>query len=323
MYSWLLALGSATPRCVLHVGPPKTGTTTLQESFIRLRSKLVLDNWQQPQLPGRHVFPKNAANLAFFLQQRTSTSNQTDRAVWQAFESWLERQAAQGAHVLISAEGLSSAAVNITLLAAALRPFSTHIVLGYRPYYSWLASMHRQMWDATHTRCAAAGNTRPCTSALPLARWLTRDRVVTMASPRGMFTTAALQRYASHFGAGAISVLPLDEALLESFACSSSVLHARHTCGAIRHAHTHGTHPTPLTPWDPTLMPRSRCDPACAAPCAEQSARAARLEPDVPSRVRRRRYDEQRHSHTRDSRTRTRLERSTSLGVPPSLRSFT
>ena len=239
----------ARPRCILHVGPHKTGSTTLQVMLYTLASTLQKDNWHQPsRLPCPPIespcfpqsrFPhKNQANLAFFLQKHTPN---TAEPVWRAFERWVQAAAAKGENIVLSSEEFDRFTVNISLLARVLAPFSVTVVIGYRPFFEWVFSIYRQIkWSSKNPENAA--NHANTSSRFTLSSWLT-PRVATSLglgfSQIGLgwvFTNRLVRGYARHFDN--IRVLPLGTAMVNTFVCS--ILTAHLTCDFLR------THPAPM-----------------------------------------------------------------------------
>lgn len=255
-------LAPSPPRCVLHVGPHKTGSTTLQQALGRDSTRLMMlssDGWQYPlTLPGPFAFGdvKNPANLALYLRG----FKDADPLVWPTFERWLADRSEAQENVLITSEEFDDSDVNISLLAAALRPFATTVVMSHRPFYSWLPSVHRELCNADIT----AGPACRTPGVPPLARWLTRGQVLEMVSPSGFFTLAVLQRYARFYGD--LFVLPLDDKLLETFVCSPTILYAQRTCSEIRSA------PPPL--YNVRHGDYLDLNSTCASECVDQGAHA-------------------------------------------------
>ena len=263
----------ARPRCILHVGPHKTGSTTLQAMLFTLASTLQKDNWHQPSglpCPPRTEHGqnqcfhdhKNQANLASFLW---APSPNTTEPVWRAFERWVQAAAAKGENIVLSSEGFDRFTVNISLLARVLAPFSVTVVIGYRPFFEWVFSIYRQKsyniirqdthvvdaccrsthvadrrmlqikWSSKNPENAA--NHANTSSRFTLSSWLT-PRVATSLGDDNdlLFTNRLVRGYARHFDN--IRVLPLGTAMVNTFVCS--ILTAHLTCDFLR------THPAPM-----------------------------------------------------------------------------
>ena len=216
-------VGAMRPRCVLHVGPHKTGTSSVQDALSLHTALLLKDGWHQPggnQIAsyGKHnsMGPKNLANLAFFLRRPPRAIN-TSEPVWRSFETWIQKHAANSRDVVLSAEELSRPSVgnNIELLASVLSPFRTTIVVGYRPFYEFLISYHKQFFRR----------------GPPLARYMQGLNPRGWAGLTELFTLRVVQRYARYFDD--IHIVPLDEGYMEAWMCSA-FLSAPHTCSYVR-----------------------------------------------------------------------------------------
>ena len=234
----------ARPRCILHVGPHKTGSTTLQVMLFTLASTLQKDNWHQPSglpCPPRTEHGqnqcfhdhKNQANLASFLW---APSPNTTEPVWRAFERWVQAAAANGENIVLSSENFDSFTVNISLLARVLAPFSVTVVIGYRPFFEWVFSIYRQIkWSSKNPENAA--NHANTSSRFTLSSWLTPRVATSLGDGNGvLFTNRLVRGYARHFDN--IRVLPLGTAMVNTFVCS--ILTAHLTCDFLR------THPAPM-----------------------------------------------------------------------------
>ena len=115
------------PECILHVGPHKTGTSSLQALLFQRASMLQSDGWHQPpNLPGTTLdngeyahIPgfKGGVNLALFLQTRTPN---TSEPIWLAFASWVQAKARRRENIVLSSEEFDRTSAHISLLARVL-----------------------------------------------------------------------------------------------------------------------------------------------------------------------------------------------------------
>ena len=221
------------PECILHVGPHKTGTSSLQALLFQRASMLQSDGWHQPpNLPGTTLdtgeyahIPgfKGGVNLALFLQTRTPN---TSEPIWLAFASWVQAKARRRENIVLSSEEFDRTSAHISLLARVLNPlFRTTVVVGYRHFYEWAPSVYRQI---STTPGPVDGERVHST----FSRWLTPQVAGTIGTGRYrglLFTNELVRRYSWLFGD--IRVLPLDAAFLNVFVCS--FLNASRTCASL------------------------------------------------------------------------------------------
>jgi len=221
--------GAAKPECILHVGPHKAGSSSLQLMLEDTAAMLQSDGWHQTpdfsSLTG-FTFPptagfqgsnfqkdlpstKNVARLAFVLQESIPNTTQP---VWQTFVSWLEERARKGENIVLSSEEFDkqTVAVHIHLLVEVLRKFHTTVIITYRAFYEWVPSVYREISST-------------CTPINTLSSWLTPDVATTIGKDESAWTHGALytdelvRAYAPHFD---IRVLELKAAFLSTFVCS-------------------------------------------------------------------------------------------------------
>jgi len=132
--------GAVSPAvAILHVGPHKTGTTTLQSTLLRTPSPIADDGFDvYLNLPGRWplLTHSNHANLAFFLR-----SNKPSNPTWKTFLHDVNITRTSSRSIYWSAEGLSVAGIDWGRLVDALSGFQIRAIVGYRPYHSWLVSV--------------------------------------------------------------------------------------------------------------------------------------------------------------------------------------
>jgi hypothetical protein len=135
----------ARPRVILHVGPGKTGTSSIQEAIYWQDEKVLkLDNFYQQRIVAFPLsFPSNPKD----------SDEKIKESVLQILEkdNFLEKmafRAAQGHNVIISHEFLGNIPrANIFIwekLRQVLDPFDTQVVVTYRRFYEWWLSMYAQ-----------------------------------------------------------------------------------------------------------------------------------------------------------------------------------
>lgn len=147
----------ALPKCILHVGPHKTGTTSLQGMLAKHAVMLQDDGWHQPPAKLYDGCPvKNLWAVALSLEEGTKHP-----PVWQDFVSWVQARANNKENIVLSSEMFDKESLDIPRLAKVLAPFRTTVVIGDRPFPKWLMSVYRQMSG--------------CGLNVSLSSWLTTD----------------------------------------------------------------------------------------------------------------------------------------------------
>jgi len=133
--------------CVIHVGPHKTGSTTLQGFLVtneaeRFKVALNKDNYEVPIFPSAPRVRKNHSELVKCLQGKGHGCSNT----FNYFESFVNNAAENGSNILLSSETFDKQDVNMTKLSNFLVPeYKIHVVLYYRRYYDWIHSVYNQV----------------------------------------------------------------------------------------------------------------------------------------------------------------------------------
>jgi hypothetical protein len=222
------------PLVVLHVGPHKTGSTTLQKKLLNYEQELNQDGFFLPgAIPGLHSAYKSLANIAFSLQ---GYNRHTKAKTWPAFHAFLNRS--NGHNIILSSEEFDRPSVNISRLASLLESRRVQVVIVYRRLYAWLFSwyfeLHRyklhRRWDVP--RASLSRNRFDA-----FAEWL-RLQLVEANDPtqfqHPLQAGAVLRRYQKHFGE--VSIInfqaPLEDSTYVDFCCRILSVAAYHntTC---------------------------------------------------------------------------------------------
>lgn len=128
------------PYFVLHVGPQKTGTSSLQHSFYTMTQSGMLerDNWHYTSM--NHTFSDGQMNLT----DRLYTIPIKSPDFWEMFQTEVTKLRASHKNILLSKEGYSVIFNNYThyeeLRNVLGDDWEVLIVVGYRPYYEWVIS---------------------------------------------------------------------------------------------------------------------------------------------------------------------------------------
>lgn len=208
---------------VLHVGPHKTASTSVQFDLLDQESVLGLDDWTilhseqfwnvQEHKP--HQVKNVAACYTGVKLPHASVKDQAD-----ACSNWLNFTAQLNGteKVVMSSEEFSLVDEQMAQLASDLSEFSTIIVTVYRPFYEWIASIYRQERSSFQWRKGPNES-----QMLPFSEWLTVPR---MEEHVYEFTTSVYKRYAANFSDVRMHIL--GPSLLAEIVCDD--LHAKNTC---------------------------------------------------------------------------------------------
>ncbi|KAG8457921.1 hypothetical protein KFE25_011987 [Diacronema lutheri] len=219
----------AAPEAVIHIGPHKTASTTLELALLRtLRSRLERDDGLTIpiDLPGSYRRHKNHANLAVALHQRARRPEEHE--AWLAFVRAAQTARASGSNLVISSEGLATIhASRAALLTSALGQLGfarVRIVIVHRRLYDKLASVHSQMFMRIDKNVS---------DYQPIADWLdsnppeVRLRFNETVALRDMHTALGARVSVLHMAA-----VPRGSSIVTEFICEH--LRAERTCARLR-----------------------------------------------------------------------------------------
>ena len=197
---------ASMPRAIVHVGPHKTGSTSLQTTLVRERATLLAqDNFATlpDSIPGGNFGKSKAgANVAFCLRDQATTCCNCTR-VLHYFEEFLEdaRRARRG--IILSSEEFDKPRV-AEKLAATLRGFESTIVIVHRPYFDWVRSLYTQ-WR------------RRLRPPMTLSEFVSADRIRDAAASLDDNSVSVYRRYAQQFSN--VSMRPLGQGYVADFMC--------------------------------------------------------------------------------------------------------
>jgi len=136
-----IILNKSQQHAVVHVGPHKTGSTSLQHLIYQVHRNRESDRYFIPFIPGPQGNNKNMANIAFSLQDEET--NQRDKRSFPAFKAFLSNN---NASCVLSSEEFAQPSVNISRLKNALEPkYKVTIIVVYRRYFEWMASLYSEL----------------------------------------------------------------------------------------------------------------------------------------------------------------------------------
>mmetsp|Transcript_35274 Transcript_35274/g.79918 ORF Transcript_35274/g.79918 Transcript_35274/m.79918 type:complete len:306 (+) Transcript_35274:119-1036(+) len=231
---------------VIHVGPHKTGTKTVQHELSDRASLLEKDGWTllRPASFGsllgsqRRIQVANVARCYAELPL-PYVVNQTQTCL--DWREYIDKLRGTSHHVVMSSEAFARRTLQIAQLASDLMPVTTKIIVVYRPFYEWIASVYRQT------------NAKRGISKAGFASWLTDSVMEEYAA--NLSSTSVYSKYAAHFSD--VVMHSLNSSLLANIACDD--LGAPMTCASFRRSEM--THENVKRKEDPTgdcLSPAQR-----------------------------------------------------------------
>ena len=148
---------ASSPRllAVLHVGPHKTGSTSLQSSMHRFLSSLRNDSYAVPVISSHFRAPKDMANVAFYLHRKFSICGppaSLDTSIpwrhllnmsWESFTQYVSKSSEE--NLLMSSEEFDHPGLDMSALYGVLRERQVRIIVTYRRLYDYLRSFHFEL----------------------------------------------------------------------------------------------------------------------------------------------------------------------------------
>ena len=134
------------PLFVLHVGPPKTASTTLQHFLDLYQPLLAQDNYT---FFGPTLSPIGTG-LSRQCGRNIRKANNTKRPIhkvpcWKDMLDALRELHLKGNHVIVSEENLSANKIKLPPLRNALKDWDVRIVISYRRFQEWIVSAKNQV----------------------------------------------------------------------------------------------------------------------------------------------------------------------------------
>eukprot|EP00928_Gymnodinium_smaydae_P094174 TRINITY_DN7870_c0_g1_i1.p1 TRINITY_DN7870_c0_g1~~TRINITY_DN7870_c0_g1_i1.p1 ORF type:complete len:359 (+),score=21.26 TRINITY_DN7870_c0_g1_i1:87-1163(+) len=207
------AMGSR-PKAIVHVGPHKTGSTSLQNTLFRHRRTLASDGFAvyPDSYSGgpKSRFPLLLREVGYCTVFRPVLSALSCDYALSHFRSFLEGAQRANRDVVLSSEYFGMSDLNVSVLADALRGFDTTIVVIHRPYFEWISSVHSQRTTAVGDRL------RPASVSDTLESFAMR-RVLRSASGLDSSSIAVYSRFSRDFGR--VSMRALAPNYIRRFVC--------------------------------------------------------------------------------------------------------
>lgn len=161
LHTQLLLLSAFALRAIVHVGPHKVGSTSLQEALVKGRETLASENFAlcPPNFAGGTFRgAKSCANVANCLSGSSGrsyqlhSSNERHRRglinctlVMRDFGNFLDEARRAGRSIVLSAENFDNPSMDIPSLASYLHGFETEVVVLHRPFFDWLRSFYSEL----------------------------------------------------------------------------------------------------------------------------------------------------------------------------------
>ena len=181
LHTHLLLLSAL--RAIVHVGPHKVGSSSLQTALEEGRGTLASDNFAlcpSRFAGGYFTGAKSCANVANCLSG-SSPYGINCTLVLTDFGKFLDGARRAGRSIILSTEKFDDPKMDIPSLAAALHGFETEVVVLHRPFFDWLRSKYFQNHPPMSLEEFAA------------------DRVLDAASGRDQSSVAVYTRYSQRF----------------------------------------------------------------------------------------------------------------------------
>ena len=146
------------PMAILHVGPHKMGSTSLQAGIAKFKNELAKDGFDVPGVKnGRQRLAGSAAQVrcssksadfdeATLLFPSPLTCKDRDvKGGWRMLRKAIDHAHSRGRSVLLSAEDFDLPEADLEQLADALHDFNLTTVVMLRPFFEWISSVHGQV----------------------------------------------------------------------------------------------------------------------------------------------------------------------------------
>lgn len=214
---------------VIHIGPHKTGTTTIQYEAHRLHQYLQMDGYELPQLMLNYhtlqiePLSPNHFRLAHclkknFILNKTISHEYCDPHFLLA----ILHIASHKANLLLSAERYSTPETLLEQFQLVLLPWQHNIrIIGYyRRFFHWLISWHNQIMKK-----------KPVGKRIPILAWIA-DRKKLDLLYHSIYVMGSIPRYEQAFGKHNVYVYNTHQDqfdLVRSFFCQA-IPNANHTC---------------------------------------------------------------------------------------------
>eukprot|EP00551_Chaetoceros_affinis_P000803 CAMPEP_0203661638 /NCGR_PEP_ID=MMETSP0088-20131115/59716_1 /ASSEMBLY_ACC=CAM_ASM_001087 /TAXON_ID=426623 /ORGANISM="Chaetoceros affinis, Strain CCMP159" /LENGTH=469 /DNA_ID=CAMNT_0050524325 /DNA_START=100 /DNA_END=1509 /DNA_ORIENTATION=+ len=226
---------SELPVAVVHVGPHKTGSTTLQQFLVSKENILRTDNYQMFWSGNRkrtsflaHCFvDKEEPEWYGCSEEVTRQSPLTREHVLAIFRAVLDGALDNGQNIIMSSEEFDRLSFDVAAFRSYLVPgFRVHIVISYRRFYDFIISFYNQMLSHRNIHGDRF-------QTISFEEWVVNSDNDVIEEVSQMHTYGVYKRFAEYEDFN-ISILNLhnssnDQSTLENFFCNH-VDNAVNTC---------------------------------------------------------------------------------------------
>ena len=221
------------PMAILHVGPHKMGSTSVQAALATFHAELNEDGFSVPSVTDGYQrlyaaasylrCPKGEVEPCPHMTCPLKCDDPEVQEGWDNLNMALDDARAEGRGIILSAEDFDRPDVRVKELFEALHGFNVTTVVMYRHYFEWIASVygHLRSHEVYALECAngmpegcygSVGWEERRTNTLkdaakrytPLVKWLTKERLTKYLE---IYTPDVLQRFAKF---GAVDAIMID-----------------------------------------------------------------------------------------------------------------
>ena len=227
---------SSKPTFVLHVGPPKIGTTSIQCGLTAICKDLAdLDNTfylGKACISARKGVLNNGEDMLFQVHHMVVRELHKEEGgpIVTQMKSRMDHHFELGNNILLSEESLAWRLSDMKYLHELLKPWNSVVSLSYRRYYDWVTSryFHEHTAEYTHHLWPHERRIGRVKHVPSIASYVEQQlEEIKNQSPRNVFseyskhmTISTIQRYVSYFSNIQVYMFHDNSTLLENFVCN-------------------------------------------------------------------------------------------------------
>ena len=231
---------ASKPIAIVHVGPHKTGSSTIQQSLVSKRGSMEQDNYLVYPKEGRnrketaflaHCFVEDKSELHWVgcTEEGSGRSKKRDDVVGE-FESFVQSALDENQNIILSSEEFDFPSFNFTAFQSYLVPsFQVKVVMTYRRFYDYFISFYNQMLKNGQVRDEN-------NFFLSFGDWVLSDDKI-FEIYQSQHTYEVYERYKQYDGDLSISVMNMhnslnEQSIVADFFCNH-VSDATNTCEVV------------------------------------------------------------------------------------------